>query len=153
MAGPTASILIPKTIDEETRVITSKVLAGFAATVEKSDFWIKERPFFLRYGEEYPGALSELEWLKSRLNWSSLDELGLAAMCNQEEDHQLLGQLSLRLAEQLQGLVGCGGSLSNFTDDPEILNHTEIFRRDSEDVLTVNSFRDWLNHPDFRMVK
>ncbi len=74
-------------------------------------------------------------------------------MCNDDDDHRILGDLALRFSDKLGGIVELGSRLGNYTDDPDMLAHEGIYHYDGEDLLTSAAVRKWLSHRDFRMVK
>jgi len=82
--------------------------------VEWDDFWIRERPLFVWFGPEFSDDLTEYvdEGVAALLGWRPQDILGFAAMCNDLEDHRILGDLALQFARRFGGVVDFHGALS-----------------------------------------
>ena len=113
MSGPAASILLRCALDADCVREVRDAIRRRASGVSGDDFWVDDRPFVVVFGPEYPEDLDELlrEGLSAPLGWTPREVLTVAAMCNQDVDHRLLGELCLRLATQLGGIVSFGGSL------------------------------------------
>jgi len=114
MAGPAASILLRSALTptHESRIIAD--LTQLATHIEDDDFWLgDDHPFFFAFGEDYPGLLEELDdtGLAALLGWRPQGILTFAAMCNGDRDHELLAELCIRFAEQLDGLIDFDGQL------------------------------------------
>lgn len=167
MAGPVASVLVRVKLTDEQATSLRDGIRRIADSVNGSDFWLKQRPFILMVGPEYPGAMSEVleNGLPELLGWLPEDVVTFAAMCNGEEDHRLLAQLCIDLAEKHAGIVDFGGHLSI---DPRARNHEPgkavrienpsgvlgtLFATSCSHYGDVAFVRSWLRHADFRMVK
>jgi hypothetical protein len=137
---------------------------------------VDDRPFVVVIGPESPDDLDELlhAGLAQVLGWTPRGILTLVAMCDQVADHRLLGELCLRFATQLGGIVSFGGSLPGRGVLPRDRPSAPL-REDSVEGLAGTLFtlsyptadheyatahlgdaellRAWLTHPHFRMVK
>src|SRR5687767_3964244 len=121
MGGPTASVLFRDAFDSAAEAKCKKQL-GLCAATHGDDFEIQGRPFALSFGEDYAGQFSDLvdEGLEKVLGWAPKGAVGLAAMCNDEIDHRLLGMMCLRAARSFDGVVDLGArwSISGQRDAP-----------------------------------
>lgn len=113
MAGPSVGILFRTptlgAVESEVR----SLIPSLAADAQGDGFRLGDRPFILGFGEGYPGELEELgeTTLPRHLGWMPEGAMWLAAMCNQIEDHRLLAEVCLAIAERLDGIVDYGGVL------------------------------------------
>jgi len=167
MAGPVASVLVQAKLTDERVTSLRDGIQRIADSVNGSDFWLKQRPFILIVGPEYPGEMSEVleNGLPELLGWSPEDIVTFAAMCNGDEDHRLLAQLCIDLAEMHAGIIDFGGHLSigprPESDQPGKAVRVEnpagvvgtLFATSCSHYGDVAFARSWLQHADFRMVK
>ena len=111
MAGPVASVLLPAKLTDERVASIRDGIRRIADSVTGSDFWVNQRPFILIVGPEYPEEMSEVRanGLPELLGWSPEDVVTFAAMCNGDEDHRVLAQLCIELAEKEAGVIDFGG--------------------------------------------
>lgn len=140
------------------------------------ELWIDGRPFLSTIGPEYPEALTDVveSGLPRLLGWTPRAVVTVAAMCNDAEDHRLLGRLCLALCEATGGIVAFGGALP-FGPDVEGLAPSSPLRVTNPGglagVLLVASYetvsgalatthygdasllRAWLAQPTFHMIK
>lgn len=177
MAGPVASILLRSALApaDQSRIIAD--LTQLATHIDGDSFWLgDDHPFIVAFGEDYPGELDELDdtGLPSLLGWRPQGILTFIAMCNGDRDHELLAELCIRFAEQLDGLIDFGGQLrigpdlggaSPFPprriDGPEGLPgvlYAAAYPTARGPYATSHCsdaafLRAFLHHPRFRMVK
>ena len=156
MAGPTASVLLAQSLTDEQRLSVWGVIAELSDHVESNDFWVQTRPFIMTCGPEYPEELEEhiAAGLPDLIGWTPKDTIGLIAMCNQQVDHRLLGQICVRIARLLDGVVDFGGEL----DFSASVRHVGLFSACNVEeakyhVGNVEFLDWWLVQPDFRMIK
>ncbi len=176
MAGPTAAILVPERLTDDVLDDIRAELDRVAERREGNNFWIELRPFIVSFGEEYEGELAELanDGLPSVLGWTPADTFFFAAMRNDSVDHALLGQLCVRFARKLGGVIDFGGKV---WPEPSLdgTAHVEAVRVERpsglDGVLFAASYfsesgrygtchygdstllEAWLKQPNFRMVK
>lgn len=114
MAGPTASIIVPDSMNDELRADIRADVKRMSTKVDADDFWIQGRPFILTLGPEYEGELEEYvtDGVPQVIGWTPRDTIGLAAMCNERQDHLILGHLCLHFVRKTNGLVDFGGALT-----------------------------------------
>ena len=79
-------------------------------------------------------------------------------MCNQEIDHRILGELTLYLAGELDGLIDFGGQLPVQSDQVKGNSWEIPYERAGGmtavyQVADVDFMKDWLNNKNFRMIK
>ena len=149
--GPTVRIVTKSPVDVS--VILEAVQAK-SDSMEGDDFWINERPFNVSFGEEYEGELAELKDVKDWLGWIPHGMIGFSAMCNDAIDHKILGDLSIEFALLLDGVVDFGAPLNGYTKDPQFLSsNQDLCDWNGNHMMRPKIFKEWLNHPDFRMVK
>lgn len=176
MSGPGACILLRVALDADRVLKVRDEIRGLSSHVSGDDFWVDDRPFIVVFGPEHTERLDELRRsaLPKLLGWTPRDILSIAAMCNQDMDHRLLGELCLRFATQLGGIVSFGGSLPGCGDLPRdgpsaplreekldglagtlfTLSHLTLNDEYATEHLgDVEFLRAWLKHPHFRMVK
>jgi hypothetical protein len=108
------------------------------------------------------------------LGWIPRGVVTFAAMCNDADDHRLLGRLCLALCEGTGGVVDFGGTLpfgSDLSGPVAAYPSSTVNPAGLEGVLFSTSYetmagsfatthygdadllRAWLSHPMFRMVK
>lgn len=173
MAGPTSSILLENIpselmwgkIEDIVQKISDKVdgsafwvidtglINGKVSTTEGRPFTIKRHPIdTLYYSEE------EILMLKDYVGFNPVFGLVVSAMCNREIDHKILGELTLYLAEEFNGLINFGGHLITQTDKMqgkmwEIPYETSGGMMAVYSIANVDFMRAWLNNKNFRMIK
>ena len=113
MAGPQASVLVRAPLSAVQRSDIQFLIARRSERREEDAFWIDDRPFVMRIGEQIDGELEETiaEGLPDVLGWSPRDLVHLGAAGDEAIDHVLLGGLCLQLAKDLNGLVDFGGTI------------------------------------------
>jgi len=161
--------------DERLALLRNEV-ARIATEVRGDDFWINGRPFILQVGPENAEQLPEIaeSGLSGILGWSPQEIVTFAAMCNGDQDHHILAQLCIAVAERDGGVIDFGGCLAigpTFdgsvrsgalrVENPEgtkgVLFATAYETGAGSFATThcgdVALVRSWLQHPDFRMLK
>lgn len=161
MAGPTCSVLSPAMSRPGS---SADALVGLVASVRDGDsFWVHDtrpiggtytgagRPFLL-FRE--PRGEGELRALEKAIGWMPAQEIGLAAMTNTKDDHRILAELAIWLAERDSGLVDFGGDLppvSQVVEQPSSEVGQPSFA--VAHIADPRSLRAWLLSSEFRMVK
>lgn len=125
MGGPGASILLRSAPSADDRSRFEADLAEIASSIEGSYFWLgDDHPFLFTLDdgrdpyaiepEEFSRELESIakSGLPTLLGWRPQGILMFAAMCNRDRDHELLAELCIRYAEQLDGLVDYHGALA-----------------------------------------
>lgn len=153
MAGPTAAILFKQQVNDAFRAVITELIKKNSEVVRGEDFWSEGRPFLFSLEWEWEGEKESFSELKRFTTWSPESQLILAAMCNSDEDHKKLGELCTLIATALNGVVYFGLPLSRYTNDEKILRHQEHFTLDDTSLIGPQLMKEWLSHPDFRMVK
>ncbi len=198
MAGPTAMVLLQAAPTGRQLKQIQHALDLISSVQDENKIWINStvpigdtvatdqhaRPFLFshtetgnedsEYGEE------ELTEIEHHVGFLPKHEIGLAAMCNDEEDHRVLGELALYFAELFDGVVDLDGLLNpgelvpiehGKTDWRDIEPELEEWLSDYEGEIhavtygTVDSriwayhicdatfMRSWLASEHFRMIK
>lgn len=153
MAGPTVGILVSQKIDQKLTDEILKYIHEIADEVHRSDFWVDGHPLIYSLGPDYPEELDDYVGIENWLGWQPKDIIGLCAMCNDREDHIVLGEITLAIAKITNGSVMFGNPLNLYTSDPTILESKDCFEFEGESIIGVNLFSKWLSHKDFCMVK
>jgi hypothetical protein len=173
MAGPTSSILLRVNPDSSIIALTYKVIDDLATERTDNDFYISPlfastderdlRPFGLELNnitnEYYEHSETELKSIEAKFNFYPKYDIGLFAMCNDIADHKILGQLTLKIAEAVDGIIDFGGRL----DDEKIKKVTgKIYEIDYETangqilqyhISDIEFMRNWLADKNFYMIK
>lgn len=166
MAGPTCSVLTslpcePKALIEEmvslcgadmddsrgVSIGDTRAIGGLYTGSDRPFVWFIE-----------PRDADELCSIAEVIGSMPTQDIGLAAMCNQEIDHRILGEMALWLAENTNGFVDLGGD--DLPIPPEMPGRVARIPYDtasgwqSEYVIMDHvAFRAWLRCPAFAMVK
>jgi hypothetical protein len=114
MAGPAAGILLPQPVTSDLKEAVRADIQRMSSEFDGDDFWIDGRPFILILEEEYEGELQEYvsDGIPKVIGWTPQGTMGFAAMCNDKQDHRLLGALCLHFVRKTYGLVDFKGALS-----------------------------------------
>ena len=153
MAGPTVTILLPYKLDSLPKPAVIELVAEISEKIEGEHFWVEGRPFAYGCGSDYSEDLLEYVELSSLLGWQPKDMVGLSAMCNGDQDHRLLGRITLEIARHLNGVIAFDGPMARYTSDSKFIETNETLKYGHGSILSVQNFEAWLSHPDFRMVK
>lgn len=148
MAGPCLSVLTRQEVSRDDEAKIRAVIDAISSKIEGDDFWIARQPFFVKFGE------AEAEDQELFLDgWSPKGEVSFCAMCNGQIDHILLGVLSYRTAEILDGMIALG-DLTTITRDPSVLTYDGRVIVEGYGYFGNASFlSNWMASPEFRLVK
>ena len=128
MSGPVATVLIPEPLSDLDRDdIRATVDSISDHELDKPPapdaFWVCDtgrvggrysgegRPFAIETGLQPYWESGQLEAMAQAFGFDPRDELVVIAFCNGSEDHRILGELCLWLAERFGGAVCFGGAL------------------------------------------
>lgn len=103
--------------------------------------------------QEYPEEASERELIAKHLSLDITHEVIVAAMCNRQPDHHILCVIAADIAERYNGCIDF-----DRLDVPEGLLEVYRFRTGQDEynwttLGTPAGARNWLSHPEFRMLK
>ena len=200
--GPAARILFSTTVTTSWQAILEETLDCLGSRREANAIQVMTtrligglyegpgRPFLIGVGNEEPwsemGALAEAG--ETRTFYEQVfgvypdSTISLSAMSNQPEDHRILGEIALAVAQRLGGLIDLGGlivprhvflSTPDFWNAPwstvqssvraftESMPGTAValtYRPSSErewasHTIDVAFLQAWLRHPEFHMIK
>ncbi len=113
MGGPVAVILLRDALSEvNTAEVRAEILAA-AERIEGDDFWIDRRPFYVCFGEEYPGDLEDSfdDGLPDVLGWKPKGLLAFGTVCKQQKDQRILAELCVMFGRKLDGIIALAGPL------------------------------------------
>jgi len=176
MAGPVASVLLPTKLTEARKTLLRSDIARIATDVRGDDFWVDGRPFILGVGPESVEQLTEIaeSGIAGVLGWLPRDVVSFSAMSKSDQDHRILAELCIGLAEREAGVIDFGGWLAiGPTLDESVQSKPLRVENPAgmSGVLFAASYqtvsgafatthygdatfvRSWLQHPDFYMVK
>jgi Family of unknown function (DUF6368) len=173
MAGPTSSVLLRITPDSSTIALVYKVIDDLATKRTDDDFHINStlassdkeelRPFGVELNsitsDYYNYSESELKLIEEKFKFYPKYDIGLYAMCNDIADHKILGQLTLKIAEAVDGIIEFGGRLNE-----NKIKHvkgkicgidyeTASGRIAQHHVSDIEFMRNWLVDKNFYMIK
>lgn len=175
--GPTSSVLLDRKIDvEEIRqvdaFIKSVAKGEIKSTKSTRDFWIDPKKLFTSYeiGSEgqfsihFDNELSEMDKDEvveiEKLTAQKIhSQIAISAGCNQKGDHNVLGELTLQIAQLLNGLIDFGGDLNSYKKGvvEELrgkaysigYNHGKY----AYHIADSEFLSHWIKHPNFGMIK
>ena len=177
-----------------------------ASSREGDDFWVSRmaaagwsydgtgRPFILnlddKYGEwtlpwvseDHTDCFWTVASYQQAFGLSPDHRVHFSAMCNDKEDHRILGELVLAMAEQLAGMIDMGGLVlpwSKYREVPggwhaswdalrpsvQAFNQsmpgvavaatyeTAAGRQWASHTVDATFLRAWMQHPEFHMIK
>lgn len=176
MAGPGVSILFDFERDETVVSAIRDACLSTATHTEGNDFWVEStsivggsyvgegRPFILWFAD----ASDDLELgediglFTNALGWLPKLSFGLAAMCNRDQDHRILAELSCYICRNHGGMITMNGDFDwvcrdrsfreHFHHHPEVVTVVDVDNSKSQ-LFTHAVLTDWMTHPDFRMLK
>ncbi|BDS10953.1 DUF6368 family protein [Aureispira anguillae] len=197
MGGPTSSILLKAIPTKLVWNEINSIVNNISKKVEGSSFWVKStypingkiittnenRPFYIESNEintDY--SVNEISQISDLLNIKPRYCLHIGAMCSKTIDHQILGELTLFIADKFDGIIDFGGALSPYHLLPnhlskEDVNWSEIkpyFETMAKDIkgkiysinyktsldkdwvfhiCDVDFMRSWLKNKHFYMIK
>ena len=165
MAGPTCSVLFP--LHYSAQDLIEELVGLTGRRIKRDAYWVENthaiggtykgdaRPYVWGGEESDP---RELALIAEGFGVTPEQEIGLAAMCNAQVDHQILGEMALWVADKTSGAVALGGCVKL----PEAGLPGRILRIPYETaagpeahsmVMDRVAFRAWISCPIFRMVK
>ena len=206
MAGPVAQVVFSRASASSWRELVERYVTEVASKREGDDFWVSrmrgvgwsydgtDRPFILDlddrhrewtlpwivedYGEPYWTAAS----YEKAFGLLPDHAIAFVAMCNGDEDHYILGELVIAVAELLGGVIDMCGLVLPWSKRREVPGdlyaswdalqpivqafnasmpglavaatyETGAGRRSGSHTVDATFLRAWLQHPEFRMVK
>lgn len=148
MAGPCVSVYVPRKPSAAEELRVRGMIHAIASTVRGDDFWVAQRPFFVRFHEPEDGIAALVID-----GWSPQGVISYCAMSNDAVDHMLLGMLCHRSAQLLDGVIALG-DLAALTRDPAVLTFDGARPvKDHGYLVRAEFLGHWMAHPDFRLVK
>lgn len=176
MAGPGVSMFFEFDRDEPVVSRIRDACHSTASHIEGDDFWAEStinvggsyvgegRPFIMWFAN----ASDELELgddiglYTDALGWLPKLSFGLAAMCNRDQDHRILAELSCHVCRAYGGVITMNGDFDWVCRDPSFREcfhcHPEVVTVVDKDgskiqLFTPSVLADWMAHPEFRMLK
>ena len=175
--GPVNSIILDRKIDfEEIQQVddflNSVVNGKVEITKSTRDFWIDSKKLLkicevgsdCQFSIQFDNKLREIdedeiveiEMLTSKTIKS---QIVISAGCNQDGDHNVLGELTLEIAKLLNGLVDFGGDLNIYgkgvTEELKGKVYSIEYNNGMAEyqIADVEFLTNWIKHPNFRMIK
>ena len=121
--GPTSSVVLPGS-PEVHRTHVSALVSLVTSAVDGELFWVngtlgiggayqgEPRPFCLGVDEAKEYESEELVEIERRFGLRPETDVSFGAMCNGPEDHKILCELSIAVAERSGGVIDFGGELT-----------------------------------------
>lgn len=153
MSGPAVAVLVPAKLTESQIRSVQDYAVSMADSVEGASLWISGRPFIISLGPESADELLEYEGLSAIGALVPRDIVGVCAMCNDVEDHKVLGSLAVAIARIVDGSIAFGSALCHYTSDEGLMGHSGHTEFNGESIMSIELFQKWQEHHDFRMVK
>ena len=173
MAGPICSVLVRLNPDISILTLVYEVIDSIATERSDNSFYVSSalgspekcelRPFGLEFSSittEYDGhAAEELKSIQDKFRFNPDFDITLYAMCNQMEDHIILAQLTLKIAEAVNGIIDFGGLLFEQKGKLTIGTVYEVDYQTTEGeysqyhVGDIEFLRNWILDKDFHMIK
>lgn len=153
MAGPTCTVLAPKTLDDTGRADLVGLLreAGWDDT---GTLFIEVQPID---GESDTYETTELEQFERGFGWRPQTQITCICMIGRDPRyHRLLARGALQIAEALGGVVDLGGVFPHTLDVGRCVSiEYDTFNDERSKYWVVDSdwLRCWMNRSDFRMIK
>ena len=177
MMGPTCSIVLERKIDfEEIHIVDefleSIVKGKIETTKSTRNFWIDAKKLFnttkigsnCQFSIYFDNELREIEEdmmvqieILTKRSINSL--IGISSGCNRSGDHTILGELTFRIAKLLNGLIDFGGDLNIYQKgitkelDGNIYSIVYNEGMAAYQISDIEFLNNWMNHPNFRMIK
>jgi Family of unknown function (DUF6368) len=148
MAGPCVSVYVPRKPSSAEELRVRGMIHAIASTVRGDDFWIAQRPFFVRFHDpEADVAALVID------GWSPKGVISYCAMCNDSIDHLFLGMLCHRSAQLLEGRIALN-DVAALTRDPSVLTYDGARPiKDHGYVVRPEFLGYWMGNPEFRLMK
>ena len=173
MAGPTCSVLLRANAGVSTLALAYEVIDSIAIERNDNSFYVRStqvspgngelRPFGVELSSittEYDEhSADELISIQEKFKFSPNHQIALFAMCNQREDHMILAQLTVKIAEAVNGIIDFGGLLFNQKGELTIGKVYEINYQTANGknlqyhVGDIEFLRNWIFDKDFHMIK
>lgn len=174
MAGPCACVYLPTSIDASVIDAVRNTCASISDTVEGDDFWVTStisiygrytgegRPFILTVNDASDELGDDVELFEDALGWRPQLAVGFAAMCNQQQDHQILAELCVFVCRRFGGVITMHGDFDLICRNREFRSQffshsgvaTVVYDDDSREHLMSDELLElWMDHPEFRMLK
>ena len=173
MAGPASSVLLRIAPNSSTIALIYKVIDDLASERTEHDFYINStlaspdkedlRPFGVELNpitnDYYNYSESELKSIEDKFKFYPKYDIGLYARCNDKADHKILGQLTLKIAEAVDGIIEFGGRLDGNKIKHvngkicEIDCETANGRTVEHHVSDIEFMRNWLLDKNFYMIQ
>jgi Family of unknown function (DUF6368) len=148
MAGPCVSVYVPHKPSPAEELRVRGMIHAIASTLRGDDFWIAQRPFFVRFHEPVEDAAALVID-----GWSPTGAISFCAMCDEGIDHLFLGMLCHRTAQLLGGVIALD-DVAALTRDPSVLSYDGARPLKGHGYIVRPEFLgNWMGHPDFRLVK
>ena len=175
--GPVCGILLNRKIDFEEihkvdELLKSIVNGEIETTKSMRDFWVdsKKLPkmnsqgsdcqFSLRFDNELHFMdKDEILEIDMALNFKVKSQISISAGCNQKGDHNVLGELTLKIAEMLSGLIDFGGDLNIYHQGIKEELNGQVYSIEYNNKMAEYQIADsvfltnWIKHKKFRMIK
>lgn len=175
--GPVSSILLDRKIDFEEihqvdELLKSVVNGEVKTTKSTRDFWIDSNKllkicklgsdcqfsiqFDNKLREMDEDEIVEIEMLTDKLIKS---QIVISAGCNQDGDHNVLGELTLEIAQLLNGIIDFGGDLNIYQKGIKEELNGKVYSIEYNNGMAEYQISDseflanWIKQPNFRMIK
>ena len=148
MAGPCVPVYVPRRPSPAEELRVRGMIHAIASTVRGDDFWIAQRPFFVRFhdpDDEVAALVID--------GWSPKGVISYCALCNDAIDHVFLGMLCHRTAQLLEGMIALH-DVSALTRDSAVLGFDGARPIMGHGYVVRPEFLGhWMAHPGFRLTK
>lgn len=175
--GPVNSIILDRKIDFEEiqqvdEFLNSVVIGKVGITNSTRDFWIDSKKLLkicavgsdCRFSIQFDNKLrekdeDEIVEIQMVTNKAIKSQIVISAGCNQDGDHNVLGELTLEIAKLLNGLVDFGGDLNIYrkgiTEELKGKVYSIEYNNGMAEyqIADVEFLTNWIKHPNFRLIK
>lgn len=172
--GPICTVLLSRSVDE---AMLSRIDAWLQTIVQGNiecmafsrQFWVDSERLGIAVQSDCAFMLdidaalqdfesSEVAQISAQLGAPLKTQLIIAAGCNQQADHVIVGQLALALVQQFGGIIDFGGDLHlAATADFHELSGKLINLSNTDDnayhICDEAFLQSWIAHPAFRLIK